>query len=88
MIWRDVIKEYGVELSKKMSKSKWLNGITVSIIDCPDCISNLTNTFERKINIKCKICKGTGKVIDIPKSDIDKAYRSITGNKINVGDWD
>jgi hypothetical protein len=32
MIWQEVINEYGKEMAKKMSKSKMLRGITMTIL--------------------------------------------------------
>ncbi len=45
-----------------MEKSKWLQGITVSM--------------------------GKDGKADIPESDIDRAYRDVTGGKINPSEWD
>ena len=33
MIWSDVEKKYGKELANKMSKSKYLRGITVELTE-------------------------------------------------------
>lgn len=56
MLWEEVEEKYGKELADKMSKSKWLNGITISYTE-------------------------DGK-IDIPESDIERAYKDVTGGVI------
>lgn len=33
MIWEQVIKKYGKTIAKKMSKSKYLTGITITMTD-------------------------------------------------------
>lgn len=75
MIWKEVESKYGKKIANKMHKSNYLQGITVSIIDCPYCKGLI-------INKKCKICKDKQRLIDIPERDIDLAYRDVKKQKI------
>lgn len=100
MIWLDVIKIHGEKIANKISKSKWLNGITVSIIKCPYCngscrikklikvipVTKKNYFFTRFVN--CPACKGKGVCTDIPETDIERAYKDTMGFKIKVGEWD
>lgn len=62
MIWSEVIKEYGVEMAKKMDKSSFLQGITVRILPNGE--------------------------TDIPRRDIELAYKDVTKQKIYECEWD
>lgn len=67
MFWEEVVKKYGEEVAKKMSESKFLQGITctVEFKDRRDQIATYNDVLSGDA------------AIDIPEDDIRLAYQDV-----------
>ena len=76
MIWRDVEKFYGTEIANCMKESKWLQNVTVTAV--------LPNGKEAMY----EDVKAGRAEWDFPESDLENAYRAVTGLKVRAESWD
>jgi len=79
MIWPEVVKFYGEEIASKMQKSKWLQGITLIVVD------KRGRPLIREEDAIALMARGKA-FFDFPEEDLDRAYRDVCGMKIHG--WD